>query len=99
MRWAYLILVSCRAAPSRTASRTREVPVAAPSRARAGHLDDASFSPVDQDLGDRFRQRDDVLFLQSIRRVDPRKQRQVLEDMDEDVILPRRRYNDALRIG
>src|SRR5467141_5203215 len=69
------------------------------SRARAGHLDDASLSPVDQDLRDRFRQRDDVLFLQSIRRVNPRERGQVLEDMDEDVIPQRRPYNDALRIG
>src|SRR5256886_11875473 len=73
MRWAYLILVS-------------GLPLDR-SRWAAGHLDDPCFPAADEDLRDRLRERDHVLFFQPVCRIDPRERRQVLEHVDEDVVL------------
>src|SRR3972149_403040 len=61
-------------------------------------LDDSGLSPIDQNLGDRLRERDDILFLQAVRRVDARERRQVLEDVDEHVVLQARRDGRTLRV-
>src|SRR3989449_2632689 len=83
MLWAYLILVS---RPPRSCSASG-----------VGHLHDPRLASVHEDLRDRLRKRDDVLFLQAVRGVDPREGRDVLEDVDEDMVFERRRDRGAPR--
>src|SRR2546427_11036459 len=59
---------------------------------------DSGLPSVDEDLGNRLRQRDHVFLLQPVRRVDPRERRQVLEHVDEDVILEARWNRDSFRV-
>src|SRR3989441_905002 len=61
--------------------------------------DDSGLPSVDEDLGNRPRQRDHVFLLQPVRRVDPRERRQVLEHVDEDVILEAPRNRDSFRVA
>src|SRR3989442_10991121 len=63
-----------------------------------GHLDDPCFPAANEDLRDRLRKRDHVLFLEPIRGVDPRERRQILEHMDEHVVLEARRDRHSFSI-
>src|SRR2546428_4491358 len=59
---------------------------------------DSGLPSVDEDLGNRLRQRDHVFLLQPERRVDPRERRQVLEHVDEDVNLEARWNPGSFRV-